>query len=688
MKKKSRISISVKQRIYLSFSVLVLLFVVNGIITIVTLNSNKKLSNNISAVIEPSLQSIEDFENILVNSKMYTTNWVFLRSNQNDKDALLKLHNTAYPKLKAKLNSLIPDWDNRSMADSLQQVFVNFEQLLLVEKKLMASLKKFEDYDDPVIKLEAEAIVEDELLPRTSALMNALGKVASFERELRTQNNNSLEHSSMTLRTLISVLAFIIVGIGIFLSLYMSKAIISPINKIRHIVNDLGKGIIRKVDHKVSTDEIGSMVLSVNNLSEKLQAMATFASEIGQKNFNTYFEPLSADDSLGIALVAMRDNIKLSDAKLNDAQHIARIGSWERDIKTNKMTLSDEMLNIIEVDPSTFDFHFSSIIKLMHPDDVEHAMTINRENLYMEPVPYECRIITAKGVIKYVFVETKIVLGALGEPEKTFGIIQDITKRKADEELLRQSEASLEINNKELLQKNKELEQFAYVASHDLQEPLRTTSSFVQLLQRKYRGRLDDNADKYLTYIMNASDRMQVLIKDLLDYSLIGSKKTFKKIDCNSILQEVQADLGTAIAEAHAEIIVEELPLINGYNSEIKQLFQNLIMNAVKFRKKDVSPQIKIASLKNDDYWEFTVKDNGIGIDEQHKDRIFLIFQRLHTRTVYEGSGIGLSHCKKIVELHGGRIWIESKPGEGTTFHFTIHKKIGLERAKELSIAC
>jgi light-regulated signal transduction histidine kinase (bacteriophytochrome) len=212
------------------------------------------------------------------------------------------------------------------------------------------------------------------------------------------------------------------------------------------------------------------------------------------------------------------------------------------------------------------------------------------------------------------------------------------------------------------------------VASHDLQEPLRTASSFVQLLQRQYRGRLDENADKYLKYIAEASDRMQVLIKDLLDYSLIGSKKVFKKIDCNSILQEVVADLGTTIKESDADIRVEKLPLINGYNSEIKQLFQNLIINAIKFRKKDVRPQIKIAVTKTDDFWEFSVKDNGIGIDEKHKDRIFVIFQRLHTRTAYEGSGIGLSHCKKIVELHGGSIWFESEPEKGTTFHFTIQK--------------
>jgi PAS domain S-box-containing protein len=252
--------------------------------------------------------------------------------------------------------------------------------------------------------------------------------------------------------------------------------------------------------------------------------------------------------------------------------------------------------------------------------------------------------------------------------------IRDITERKNAEKLLQKSQASLAINNHQLEQKNKELEQFAYVASHDMQEPLRTTSSFVELLQKQYKGKLDEKADKYLTFISQSSDRMKVLIKDLLDYSRIGRKRELAEVDCNIMLNEVLADLGKAISDANAEITADDLPVINGYSTEIKQLFQNLIINAVKFRKQNTKPDINIYAQKKGGYWEFAVKDNGIGIDEQHKERIFIIFQRLHARNEYEGSGIGLAHCKKIVELHGGKIWIDSKPGEGSTFHFTIQQ--------------
>jgi ligand-binding sensor domain-containing protein/signal transduction histidine kinase len=242
--------------------------------------------------------------------------------------------------------------------------------------------------------------------------------------------------------------------------------------------------------------------------------------------------------------------------------------------------------------------------------------------------------------------------------------------KSAEEEHKARMEA--EQANIYLERKNKELEQFAYVASHDLQEPLRTTSSFVQLLREKYYGKLDEKADKYLNYILDSSDRMKLLIKSLLDYSRIGNKRELEQVDCNKTLQEVLADLGVAISDARANIQHESLPVVNGYPTELKQLFQNLIINAVKFRKKDVRPLIKISAEKIKDNWEFAFEDNGIGIDEKYSEKIFNIFQRLHTRAEYEGSGIGLANCKKIVELHNGKIWVESTVGEGSIFNFTL----------------
>jgi signal transduction histidine kinase/ligand-binding sensor domain-containing protein len=266
-----------------------------------------------------------------------------------------------------------------------------------------------------------------------------------------------------------------------------------------------------------------------------------------------------------------------------------------------------------------------------------------------------------------------LLLVHLNEEERKARL--EAEQARAESELARQQTFHA---NEDLKIKNKDLEQFAYVASHDLQEPLRTTTGFIQLLQKQYKGKIDEKADLYLNFISDASDRMRVLIKDLLDFSRIGTNVELQKIDCNLVLQNMLKDINAAIEESKAQVVFTELPVIIGYPTEIKLLFQNLVINAIKFRKKDVSPLISISARQKQDYWEFAVSDNGIGIEEKYNKKIFDIFQRLHTKDEYVGSGIGLSHCKKIVELHYGKIWLTSTPGKGSTFYFTlfIHKDI------------
>ena len=228
--------------------------------------------------------------------------------------------------------------------------------------------------------------------------------------------------------------------------------------------------------------------------------------------------------------------------------------------------------------------------------------------------------------------------------------------------------------NTKLTSSNEEVEQFAYIASHDLQEPLRTVTNYIELLQTEYKGKLDTDADEYLDIIKGATVRMQALIKDLLSYSRIGKEKNKTVVDCNILLREVMNDIFTSIKENKAKINFEQLPILNGYSSGLKSLFQNLISNSLKFRKSDTHPIINIVVRDEDREWLFSINDNGIGINKKYFDKLFIIFQRLHNREEYPGTGIGLAQCKKIVELHGGRIWVESEPGNGSTFYFTIPK--------------
>ena len=228
--------------------------------------------------------------------------------------------------------------------------------------------------------------------------------------------------------------------------------------------------------------------------------------------------------------------------------------------------------------------------------------------------------------------------------------------------------------NNELSFTISELNQFAYVSNHDLQEPLRTLTQFTQLLHDDYSGKLDDDGNQYLNFIHSAALRMSKMIKDLFDYSLLGKESEKTAIDCNQIISEVLQDLDNSIKNNNVKITVRKLPILDGYATELRLLFHNLVSNAIKFRKKDMQLEICITAESFEKYWHFSVQDNGIGIDKKNNDLIFIIFQRLHKRSEYEGTGIGLAYCKKIVEIHGGRIWVESTPEIGSIFMFTIPK--------------
>jgi light-regulated signal transduction histidine kinase (bacteriophytochrome) len=224
----------------------------------------------------------------------------------------------------------------------------------------------------------------------------------------------------------------------------------------------------------------------------------------------------------------------------------------------------------------------------------------------------------------------------------------------------------------ELARSNRDLEQFAYVASHDLQEPLRMVAAYTQLLAERYQGKLDESADKYIHYAVDGALRMQRLVQDLLAFSRVGrSGADRRQVDCNSVLTTALQNLQAAIDESGARIEAGPLPILFADASQLLQLFQNLVANAIKFRAAE-PPRICINAEKSGREWRFSLTDNGIGIASEHADLIFVIFKRLHTRSEYPGNGIGLSICKKIVEQQGGRIWVESVPGRGAAFNFTL----------------
>ena len=308
--------------------------------------------------------------------------------------------------------------------------------------------------------------------------------------------------------------------------------------------------------------------------------------------------------------------------------------------------------------------------------DLVRGRALARQRGEEVPDIYEYRALRSDGGVRNVQV-VAVAITYENLPSNAI-ILRDITRRVRAEDLL-------DVRAKELERSNRDLEQFAYIASHDLQEPLRMVSSYVQLLARRYEDKLDKDADEFIDFTVDGVTRMQTLIDDLLAYSRIGTDdRPHTPVDCETVFTQVERTFEGIIAECAANVTRGRLPTIMGDATQITQLLQNLLGNAIKFRG-DAAPRVHVSADRNGDLWRFSFQDNGIGIPPQHQQRIFEPFQRLHGRSEYPGTGIGLAICSKIAEQHEGRIWVESQAGTGTTVYFTLPAQVSFPSQRTCS---
>jgi PAS domain S-box-containing protein len=303
--------------------------------------------------------------------------------------------------------------------------------------------------------------------------------------------------------------------------------------------------------------------------------------------------------------------------------------------------------------------------KVIHPDDMEYArQRVDEIFSTIKAGTIQLRFVAKDGRVVHVETHTSYEMQP-NQASAVYGVIMDITERKQYEQALSEYAANLR-------RSNEELEQFAYIASHDLQEPLRMMISYLQLIEQRYADKLDEDGLEFIRFAVDGSTRLKTLINDLLMYSRMQTKRAdFKPVALGSVIERVLEDLQLSIEDTNATITCDALPTVSGDEAQLTQLFQNLISNGLKFHR-DEPPSVHIAVQRLRRHWEISVRDNGIGIEPQYLDRIFVIFQRLHTKDKYPGTGIGLAICKKVVENHGGRIWVESAPGKGASFYFTL----------------
>jgi PAS domain S-box-containing protein len=355
-----------------------------------------------------------------------------------------------------------------------------------------------------------------------------------------------------------------------------------------------------------------------------------------------------------------------SELRLAAAQQIAHLGSWELDLASRVVLCSAELHRIHGFESGETRIELERFLDRIHAEDREIvAAAIDQAVRDRKPFTHHHRIVRPDEEVRTIHVHGEVILDNGGEPIRIQGTGQDVTElKRAERELARRT--------LDLERSNAELERFAYVASHDLQEPLRAVASHVQILEQDYQGRLDAEADESIRCAVEGAQRMHDLINDYLAYSRIrtGSEPLLPTAS-GKALEIALNNLDRSIREASASVACDEMPRVLADSSQMVQLFQNLVGNAVKFRGDD-PPRIRVSAVREEGAWRFSVSDNGIGIDPEHSSRIFSMFQRLHTQDRYPGTGIGLAICKKIVDRHGGRIWVESQPGLGATFHFTL----------------
>ena len=388
--------------------------------------------------------------------------------------------------------------------------------------------------------------------------------------------------------------------------------------------------------------------------------VAQRTAELGEAN-HALQEQIAERSNIAWALQASNERLDLVMKGTND-------GIWDWDIVRGEVYFSPRWKEMLGFTDDEMPGAFKEWEIRIHPDDRSRALSTLNDCLAGRSPAFELehRLRHKDGSYRWILSRGRVVRDAAGAPLRMAGSSTDLTERRAAEQELRRTA-------EELRRSNEELEQFAYIASHDLQEPLRMVASYTQLLERRYSAQLDDAAREFIGYAVDGARRMQEFITGLLRYSRVGTEpRVLEEVHLGEVYETAICNLRVAIEESNAKVDAGALPVVRGDPRQLTQLFQNLMGNALKFRKPGQPPEIHVCADREGELWRISVRDNGIGLDPKFSERVFTIFQRLHTRDEYEGTGLGLAICKKIVERHGGRIWVESQEREGATFFFTL----------------
>ncbi len=635
----------IRTKLILSFgviiSVLCMEIVLNQIISDNAADTYQKLKTQAL----PTLRVLNKFESVnnefflLASNKVYNSNLPI--ETQNRLNGILDVE---FPYLKTELLLLSNKSQEKDQIALKTPEIINLtNELISLGNKLNNLLILKDDYSESDNLKIAYAIVEDDISTTHAKLNTNLVILKIHYGNLLEDYQNEFAENLKSLSNIILITGILGILFGIAVAFLVIRSISKPISVLNTAALRVSSGDYDADITLNGQDELASLGESFNimtsSLKNNFELIKSNNQEIKQQE-NRIRKVIEASPS---AIILMDSKKKIS---LINAQ-TEKIFGYSREELIGNTAEKLIPLRLLKLEFKLDDiFSSKNEIDTLGIDQNFYGLTKDNKEL-----PIEIRL-------SYIEIHGQ---------DMVLASILDITERK-------QQESDIKKYVEQLKSKNKELEQFSYITSHDLQEPLRTVLSFIDVIQEDYSDKLDEELNLYLKYISEASTRMSNLIKSLLDYSRIGHNGVVGIVDCNTLLDSVIADLKYKIDNSHAEINYSKLPSIEGFNLELRLLFQNLIINAIKFQKKTEVPKIDITFEDKGTHWQFNIADNGIGIKEEFQNKIFVIFQRLHNREEYDGTGIGLSHCQKIVQLHGGEIWVTSEAGIGSTFHFTIPK--------------
>ncbi len=640
----------IRTKLILSFGVIICILFLEIVLNQIISDNATKTYQKLKSQALPALRILDKYESInnelflLTSNKVYNNNLPL--NSQNRLNGILEVE---LPYLKTELFILSENLAaNDQIVLKYPEIIEFTNNLILLGNRINTLLITKDDYLDSNKMQVALGIVEEDISKIHSQLNTSLLLLKINYGNLLEDYQNEFTQNLKSLSNIILITGIIGILFGIVVAYLVIRSISKPIGDLNSAALRVSRGDYATDINLKGRDELATLGNSFNIMTSSLRSnfelIKSNNKEIKQQEER--IRKVIEASPAAIILMDPKKNISLINLQTENLFGYSRrelVGKSAEKLIPSKLIQNGSLVNNV--------FASRNKIDILGKDQNFYGLTKSGKK-----VPIEVRL-------NYIEIHNQDMILAS---------IIDITERK-------EKEVEIKMYVDQLKSKNKELEQFSYITSHDLQEPLRTVLSFIDVIQDDYGDKLDPDMSMYLKYISDASTRMSNLIKSLLDYSRIGYKGVVETVDCNELIESVEADLKYKIESSKAEISYDTLPIVDGYHLELRLLFQNLITNAIKFHKKTEVPKINISFEDKITHWQFNVADNGIGIPKEFQSKIFVIFQRLHNREDYDGTGIGLSHCYKILELHGGKIWVNSEVGIGSTFHFTIPKNINFK---------